>query len=200
MNAGDLSADVSRIEKAVAAGACSADSPYLIMLSGLPGTGKSTLCRKLREHLPVVVVESDAVRMTLFARPTFSVEESERVFDVVHLAIAGLLKKGLPVVMDATNLMERHRATVYGIAEACGLPLIIVRVEAAPAVVKERLEQRAASNSAPYAADWEVYRRMRFRRERISRGHIGVNTSKGLDQALEAIVAAVESVLRKQEA
>jgi predicted kinase len=43
--------------------------PVLVMLCGLPGTGKSTLARRLQHRLPAVVVESDRVRQRLFARP-----------------------------------------------------------------------------------------------------------------------------------
>ena len=120
------------------------------------------------------------------------------MFDVCHRAIERLLRAGIGVVMDATNLRERHREPVYEVAERCGAPLLIVRVEARPGVVRRRLEERAvgAGRQASYLADWEIYSRMRYARERIARGHLYVDTSNGIDEALDRIVSAVESQLR----
>ena len=43
--------------------------PSLVVVSGLPGTGKSFFCRKLAERLPFVVLASDALRKVLFPCP-----------------------------------------------------------------------------------------------------------------------------------
>ena len=198
MKGRDLSADVALVEENAAAGVQRGENPCLIMLSGLPGTGKSYLSGKLRERLPMTAVESDAVRAALFQRPDFSSRESEWVFDVCHRAIEGLLRAGTSVVMDATNLRERHREPVYEIAERRGVPLVIVRVEAPPGVVRRRLEERAvtAGPGASNLADWEIYRRMRYARERVARSHLNVDTSNGVDEALDRIVSAVEGRLR----
>ena len=58
--------------------------PALIVVSGLPGTGKSYFCRKLAERLPVITLESDALRKTLFTSPTYSLLESSRLFQAIH--------------------------------------------------------------------------------------------------------------------
>ena len=100
------------------------------MLSGLPGDGKSYLARRLAEACGAEVVESDAVRLRLTGKPRFTRAENRRVFDVCHTLIERLLSEGRTVIMDATNLVEAHRGTVYVIAERTGARLIIVRVDA----------------------------------------------------------------------
>ena len=199
MEGRDLSADAAFIERSVTAGAQPLDGPYLIMLSGLPGTGKSFLAQKLQERLPAAVVESDAVRAILFQPVSFSAGESEWVFDVCHATIERLLRRGIGTIMDATNLQERHRERVYDIAEQCDASLFIVRVDAPPRVVRERLEQRLAmaGPQGPYAADWEVYRRMRYTKERIGRDHFYVDTSKGTEEAVVSVVDAVQNRLQE---
>lgn len=43
--------------------------PAFIVVSGLPGTGKSYFCRKLAERLQFIILESDALRKALFSSP-----------------------------------------------------------------------------------------------------------------------------------
>src|SRR3972149_825639 len=83
--------------------------PVLVVISGLPGTGKSYFSRKLAERLPCVILESDALRKRLFSSPDYSAAESQYLFSACHRLIEELLKSGISVVLDATNLVEGHR-------------------------------------------------------------------------------------------
>ena len=113
--------------------------PAFIVVSGLPGTGKSYFCSRLAERLPFVILESDALRKVLFSPPSYSPKESQYLFQAVHLLIERLLKKGISLILDATNLSERHREYLYNIADRLGVELILVRVEAPPEVVRARM-------------------------------------------------------------
>jgi len=137
--------------------------PVFIAVSGLPGTGKSYFCEKLSKRLSFPVLESDALRKILFPSPSYSARESVRLFRAIHLLIERLLRKGIPIILDATNLSEQHRERLYSIAEHLDVELILVRVETPPEIVRERLEARRTgvglgSNSD---ADWAVYQRMK---------------------------------------
>jgi hypothetical protein len=168
--------------------------PVLLMLSGLPGTGKSFLARKLCEKIPFVVVESDFVRKTLFNPPTYSPRESAFVHRVCHILIDRLLKKKLRVIFDATNLSEMHREYVYRLAEKNNAKLVIVQTVAPEEVVKERLAKRhtARDDHDLSDADWEVYSRMKQYREPIGRPHIVVDTSKDLEEEIQKILRALQ--------
>jgi len=165
--------------------------PTLVAVSGLPGTGKSYFSAKLAERLPFVILESDALRKILFPRPTYSAEESARLFRVVHRLIERLLKKGIPVILDATNLSERHREYLYSIAEHLGVKLILVRVEAPPELVAGRLHQRQEVREGKSDADWMVYQKMRSSVEEIQRRHYAVDTSRDITPVLDKIVKEV---------
>jgi predicted kinase len=165
--------------------------PTLVAVSGLPGTGKSYFSAKLAARLPFVILESDALRKILFPGPTYSVEESTRLFRVVHRLIERLLKKGIPVILDATNLSERHREYLYSIAEHLGVKLILVRMEAPPELVAGRLHQRQEVQESKSDADWTVYQRMRPSVEEIQRRHYVVDTSRDITPVLDKIVKEV---------
>jgi predicted kinase len=164
--------------------------PAFVAVSGLPGTGKSYFCAKLAERLPLVILESDALRKTLFSPPSYSPEESAHLFRILHLLIERLLKKGIPLILDATNLSERDRERLYNIAGRHDARLILVRIEAPPELVYQRLKARenggdSGNNSD---ADWEVYRKMKPSVEKISRKHYVVDSSRDIVSVLDKVV------------
>jgi len=168
-------------------------NPAFVVVSGLPGTGKSFFCRKLAERLPFCIIESDAMRKTLFPSPNYTPEESARLFAACHSLIELLLKSGVSVIIDATNLSERHRERFYRISDRTGARLVLVRVEAPPAVAYERLQARKQGIN-PHDksdADWEVYRRMKQRIEKFRRNHFVVDTSRDINPVIDKIVRAL---------
>jgi len=167
--------------------------PNFVVVSGLPGAGKTYFCSKLAERLPFVILESDALRKTLFPSPSYSPEESARLFRALHHLIERLLKKGVSLILDATNLSEQHRERLYNIADRLEVRLVLVRVEAPPQVVYERLRSRVggASPQNNSDADWSVYQRMKPTVQRIRRNHYAVDTSRDITPVLDKIVHAV---------
>jgi predicted kinase len=162
----------------------------IIMLNGLPGTGKSYLAGKLSERLPFMIVESDAVRKELFPKPSYSARENANVFNAVHYLIEDLLQNNTSVIFDATNLEEKHRKTVYKIAERTGARLILVEVEAPPELVQKRLKARLLKRDSDDYSDatWAIYQKMKRTAEKISRPHYTVNTGGDITPIIEKIV------------
>jgi predicted kinase len=167
--------------------------PPLIVVSGLPGAGKSFFCHKLAEKLPFLISASDALRKVLFPTPQYEEQENKRLFSACHVLIEELLTKGIPVIFDATNLLEHHREDFYRAAERAGAKLILVWVEAPPPeVVRQRLlaREKAAIPEYHSEAGWEVYNKMKPHRQKISRNHLVVDTSQDITGAVDKIVRA----------
>ena len=165
--------------------------PVFIVVSGLPGTGKSYFCRRLAQKLPVVILESDTLRKALFSSPSYSLQESSRLFRACHLLIERLLKRGTSLILDATNLSEGHREHLYAIADRLGVKLVLIRVEAPPKVVYDRLKARQEDSVSKSDADWMVYRRMKPSVQKICRNHYAVDTSRDITPVLDKIVRQI---------
>ncbi len=161
--------------------------PAFIVVSGLPGTGKSYFCNKLAERLPLIILESDVLRKVLFSPPGYSLAESSRLFRATHRLIERLLERGISLVLDATNLSERYRERLYSIADHLDARLILVRVEAPPEMVQKRLEGRRGKGVSTSDADWEIYQRMKSSVQKILRNHYVVDTSRDITPVLDKI-------------
>ena len=168
-----------------AAGAGGA-TPGLVILCGLPGTGKSHFARELAARAPFVWVNSDYCRKLLAARPDYSREEHRRVFAAMHALIAELLASGRGVVFDATNLNEGVRHPLYAVADAAGVAPLIVRFTARPGLVRRRLSDRAAGLADAGASDagWEIYTRLAVADAPVPRPHLLVSRPDELEWAL----------------
>jgi len=182
--------DASRIEEHIQPLPSARGNPALVVLSGLPGSGKSHFCSRLVSRHPMACLESDALRKALFGQPTYSAEESRRLFSACHLVLNRLLAWGIAAILDATNLREEHRQRLYHIADDHKAKLILVHLQAPPPIVHERLQARV---DGPHAQDLsdagpEVYERMRLDAEPIGRPHISVDTSADIEPAIAAIV------------
>jgi len=169
-------------------------NPALVVLSGLPGSGKSHFCRRLASRYPMASLKSDALRKALFGQPTYSAEENRRLFSACHLVLSRLLARGIPTIFDATNLREVHRRQVYRIADEHNAKLIVVHLQAPPPVVRERLEARVKGLQPHDLSDAgpEVYERMQHDVEPIGRPHISVDTSADIKPVIATILQQLE--------
>ncbi len=186
-----LAGDVQRLTESLGELPEPVAEPAFITVIGLPGTGKSYFCSKLAKRLPLIILESDALRKALFSPPSYSPSESSRLFRAIHLLIERLLRKGYSLILDATNLSERYREYLYSIAGRLDVRLVLVRVEAPPQVVRERLKSRLENPGNKSDADWVVYQKMKSSVQKIRHHHYAVDTSRDITPVLDKIVREV---------
>ena len=168
--------------------------PFLIVLSGLPGTGKSHFARQLARCLPLVVVGSDPVRKALISQPQYTKEEHLRVFSACHRVIEEFLKQGRTVVFDATNLTEGFRKPLLDLARRRGAPTQIILFTAPLKVIRRRLKHRAAGigTDGVSDADWSIFSLLRPGQEPIAEPHWVVDSSKAIGGDLDRLVALIQ--------
>ena len=173
--------------------------PILVVVNGLPGTGKSFFSHCLAKRVPLAVLESDALRKEMVPSPLHTAKESARLFQAVHELIYLLLEQGVPVLLDATSLVEAHRERLYHIVDRRNARVIMVRLEAPPEVVRQRLEARANTTQRQdhSSADWKVYQRMRPSQKPIRHNHLVVDTSQDIVPAVEKVAHQISRWIRR---
>jgi len=163
----------------------------LIILSGLPGTGKSHFAREIWQRKDIRIVESDVVRKLMVPKPTYSKAENTALFYRCHGYIREYLASGDSVIFDATNLREVYRKPVYEIADDLGAKLIVVQMWAPYEVALTRLLERSTgkgSESDNSSADGVVYKRMMSSQEAISVPHLTVDSSQDITPMVDYIL------------
>lgn len=165
----------------------------LVMLCGLPGTGKSHFARELVARAPFVWLNSDRTRKLLVAQPCYSRREHRRVFAAMHVLTRGYLRDGRSVVFDATNLNEGVRAPLYASAESVGVDPLIIRFTASAGLVWKRMQDRASGvgDATQSDAGWEVYTRMAIADQPVPRPHLLVRGPEDFEGVLEKTLRRV---------
>ena len=190
MEKSQLNPDVSKLKESLGSLPEATANPGFVVVSGLPGTGKTFFCRELAGRQPFCILESDALRKVLFPSPDYSPAESTRLFAACHSLIEWLLKNNVPVIFDATNLSEYNREYLYRISDRAGARLILVSVEAPPMVAYQRLQARKSGTipDSKSDADWEIYRQMKPKAQKIQRNHFVVDTSRDVTPVIDKII------------
>ncbi|MBV7337173.1 AAA family ATPase [Chloroflexi bacterium TSY] len=80
----------------------------LFIMCGLPGSGKTTVARKIAGRVNGVLFTADVVRREMFDVRTYSEEERQAVYEELLRRSAPLLAKGISVVLDATYINPSH--------------------------------------------------------------------------------------------
>lgn len=142
--------------------------PCLVLVGGLPGTGKSTLAQAIAEQAGFAVIRSDVVRKELagikagesarspFGEDIYAPAWSERTYATCLSQAEGLLFEGKRVLVDANFAEDRRRMAFLEAAGRLAVPLVFLLCRADPEVARQRLESRKGDVSD---ADWSVYQR-----------------------------------------
>ncbi len=134
------------------------NAPWLIIMHGVSGTGKSTVSETLLEHTGAIRLRSDVERKRLFElspldqssgelKPAvYGRETTRKTYDRLHAFARQLLLFGYPVIVDATFLKRQHRDAFRKLAASLNVPFLILDMHATPTTLRQRVTARAASD------------------------------------------------------
>src|SRR5690349_14113304 len=120
----------------------------LVQLSGLPGTGKSTLARGLARGPGLVVLDTDTVKSALMGTGFAFEAAGPATYAAVLALAADLLAQGRPVAVDSPCRYPELLASGQAVAAAAGVPYRLGELWADdPAALLPRLAARVGRPS-----------------------------------------------------
>ncbi|WP_405854631.1 AAA family ATPase [Streptomyces sp. NBC_01515] len=148
----------------------------LIVVGGLPGTGKTTLSRRLAArigavHLRVDTIEQALVRSGLARHPV-----GPAGYVVGYALAEEHLRQGLTVIAESVNPLAVTRDSWRDAGTRAGVPVVEVEVICSdPAEHRHRVASRAVDLPDLPLPDWEEVRRRDY--EPWNREHITLDTA-----------------------
>jgi len=126
----------------------------LIVFSGLPGSGKTTIARALASHLRATYLRIDNIEQAL--RNGGLAEVGKAGYDIANALARSNLALGNRVVADCVNPVAESRQAWQGIAEAEQSPLLNIEVVCTDiAEHRRRVENREADVPGLRPPSWQ---------------------------------------------
>ncbi|PNX47715.1 MAG: AAA family ATPase [Thermoplasmata archaeon M9B1D] len=142
--------------------------PILFITSGLTGTGKTTVARKIAMDYNAKIISTDAVRKELagidkferhhdaYNTGLYSPEKMIQTYKKILEKAKYLLKKDENIVLDATFKTEYLRKKALEVGEKTKASFLILYTVCPEEVVKKYLEERVKKKSISDGR-WEIY-------------------------------------------
>ena len=164
----------------------------LVIFSGLPGTGKSTLCHALAAYAPSAVLNKDLIRNAVFgaAHTDYSRQQDDLCGSMMLAAAEYLLRQNRslqrfsrwPDFLSRIPTSGRHRTGRASGGSVANSPLCVFRRSGQTPV--DRCRNHLARNRT-----FELYQRIQANFEPIAFEHLTINTDLPLQDSLARAAA-----------
>lgn len=169
----------------------------LVIMAGLPGTGKSTLVREVLHSEPGICFSKDTVRLALFppSEVDYTTAQDDVCMEAIFLAAGYVLRKDPSrlVFLDGrpfARRSERERVLTW----AAGVPVssLLIECVCADDIVRERLKRGGPEHPAGNR-DFALYLSLKTAWEPILETHFVIDTSRPLQDCTDAVLRALHA-------
>ncbi len=163
----------------------------IILVAGLPGSGKSYFARHLAQLLDAEYINSDQVRDQLGFRGKYSSDDKQSVYSEMSLLAQKGLHLNTRVVLDATFYLESIREIFFKLALDNRVPVYIMEVVAEESLIRQRLKKERKDSEADFA----VYRKLKKQFEPIAENHLRLaSTNDNIKEMLELAMSYIKGL------
>lgn len=162
----------------------------LILVCGLPGSGKSYFAKHVSDKIKAAYLSSDILRKELFPNHrTYSEKEKQSVYDALLSSTETNLIHNTSVILDATFYKNSLRLPFYKLAKQLNCPCSIIYVSAEESLIK----QRTSKSREDSEADYSVYLKLKDLFEPIDKPYL---TLESTDNNIDTLVSTTLTFLK----
>jgi predicted kinase len=166
----------------------------LIILGGLPGTGKTTIARELARQLGAVHVRIDSIEEAILDSGVLSSPINDAGYRVGNAVAADNLQVGRTVIADAVNPIPLCRDAWLEVAKRAQVPAVEIEVTCSDTKEHQhRVETRISDSARSRSLTWQDVVSRDYRP--WNRDHIVIDTAS---RTVEEIVTIVRGAIAKR--
>jgi predicted kinase len=165
------------------------NQPKLIVFSGPPCSGKSTLAEELHRRTGIIHLELDRLRERLLPESRQSEPDRDTTYRAMHLIAEYLLTASQSVILDATYARPLHRTALQQLASSSAAQLRIVQCTVSADVAIRRFKERIPGHGAVDLTEQRVGMLVTEYPQRDDA--LKVSTESGMEFCLERILGFI---------
>ncbi|HMN88598.1 MAG TPA: ATP-binding protein [Saprospiraceae bacterium] len=146
----------------------------IIMVTGLPGTGKSTFAAALAEAINAAHLNTDVIRNALGKRGQYDDDSKIAVYHALLGQAATCLTNGQTVVIDGTFFQQSFRESFRRLAADARTSISWIEICADEALVRTRVSQQRAYTEA----NFDVYLSIKAQYEPLTIAHLKLRSDR----------------------
>ncbi|MEA4907379.1 MAG: ATP-binding protein [Chloroflexi bacterium] len=163
----------------------------IIAMTGLPGTGKSTLAKALSQALPALILDKDVVRAALFpaGEIEYSTHQDDFVIQVMLQVADFYVRKDATrhILLDGRPFSKQSQVdTLVAYGRQHGWDLRFIHCVCSDDVARARIERDAAAGQHLAAnRDFNLYLRLKAQADPLQVPHLGLDTGRPLPACIQ---------------
>jgi len=160
----------------------------VVIVFGLPGSGKSYFAERLAKKLDADYVNSDRLRKEMFPVRTYSEQEKAAVYNAMLERMKDAVKQNRNIVLDATFHNSETRNLFTGEVKKKDW-ICFIEITAGEDLTRLRLKRQRGYSEA----DFEVYKLIRRQWEPLNEPHLVLeSTDENIDSMLQKAAANLD--------
>jgi len=169
----------------------------IVLMAGLPGTGKSTLARELARRTSGRVLSKDEFRHAIFTPEEieYSTRQDDFCQELMLQTAAFLLVRDPSqiILLDGRPFSRRYQIeNVLAVAHSQHQPWHVLECVCSDESVKQRLQVDAKRGAHPAGnRDYSLYLQVRSRFEEIPAFKTVIDTDRGLEECIQRALAVM---------
>lgn len=168
----------------------------IILMAGLPGTGKSTIAKELALRLSGTVLNKDKIRHAIFdAREIeYSTRQDDFCMEIMLQAAGYILKKDLSrcIFLDGRTFSRRYQLDrAIDFADRLNLPWRILECTCSDQTAKKRLEQETEHPAGN--RNFLLYQAVKQRFEPITLPKALLDTDRPFEECIASALQALKT-------
>lgn len=158
----------------------------LILVRGLPGSGKTKIAEEISKRLNALLLSTDRIRKKIFKKPKYKESEKWLIYRIMFLLTDEFLKNKISVILDAVFSKQFSIIQAKKIAKKNKTAFKIIEVRCQEDILLKRIGERIKKGDLS-DADKRIYFKIKKEFKPIKEKHVIINNSEGFKKTKEKI-------------